>query len=316
MMRGLMLAVVCLLIGAAPAEVPLGKFQTWFGSSRIATDFVSDGVKVHVEALPCPAQPIGESTCGFEGFNNQAAITVTNPRSASLTVTTDPQGSYARIAVVRFSRNDARPGVIIESQSGGSGGNLTAQVLIPEEDGYRAVDVGQQHGSVLEGELADFPTDVSGDGIIDLKLEDGAFDSAFGCNACTPRPPRLFAVKDGEVVDESRDLALRPVFAKEMARLAPICLSKVSDRNGACAAYVADAARAGRFNEAWTAMLKHYQRDQQWGQPCSVPVAAQVNGRCPRGGRETFPDALRAFLIRTGYLPQPTSASDRASSKS
>lgn len=316
MMRGLKLAVICLLIGAAPAEVPRGKFQTWFPSGRTPGDFISDGVKIHIEALPCPARPIGDSTCAVEGFNNQAAVTVTGAQSASLSVTTDPQSSYARFAVVRFGRNDTRPGVIIESQSGGSGGSLTAQVLIPEGDGYRAVDVGHQHGSALQGELADFPTDVSGDGIIDLKLEDGAFDSAFGCNACTPRPPKLFAVKDGEVVDESRDPALRTVFAKDMARLAPICLSKASDRNGPCAAYVADAARAGRFNEAWAAMLKHYQRDQQWWQPCSVPVAAQVNGRCPKGSSISFPDALRAFLIRTGYLLQSTSASDRSSPSS
>lgn len=309
-MRSLKLAVCCLLIGAAPAEVPLGKFQAWSSYKKTPVDFISDGLKVHVEALPCPVRPIGESTCGSDRFNNQAIVTVSGPRSASLSVTTDPSSSYARIAVVRFRRSDSRAGVIIESQSGGSGGNMTIQLLIPNGDSYRAVAVGHHDGGDLQGELADFPTDLSGDGIIDLKLGDGAFDSAFGCNACTPRPPKLLAVKEGAVVDESRDPALRSVFFKDMARLAPICLSKAPGRNGACAAYVADAARARRFKAAWAAMLKHYEHDQEWWQPCSVPMTALTDGRCPKASLKTFPDALRAFLMRTGYLPQSPSGSD------
>jgi hypothetical protein len=161
-------------------------------------------------------------------------------------------------------------------------------------------------GSHLQGELADSPQDLSGDGSIDLKLEDGAFDSVFGCNACTPRPPKLFTVKDGKVVDESRDPALRGVFAADMARLAPICLSKTHDRNGACATYVADAARAGRFEAAWAAMLKHYEPGGYLWEPCSVPVSAWTDHRCPEGRItrfKNFPASLRAFLKQTSYLP-------------
>ena len=302
-MRVLKLAPICLLIGAAPAETLVGRFHTWLAYEKAPIDFLSGGVRVHVEALPCPAHPVGDSTCHWEGFNNQAAVTVSAPGIADLSVITDRQSAYARVAVVRFERNDARPGVIIESQYGGSGGNMTVQLLIPSGDGYQAVAMDRQDGPHLQGQLADMPRDLSGDGAIDLKLEDGAFDSMFGCNACTPRPPKLFAVKAGKIVDESSDPTLRGVFAADMKRLAPMCLSNHPDRNGACAAYVADAARAGQFKAAWAAMLKHYERDSKMWQHCKVPRPTWTHGRCPERHLRSFPDALRAFLISTGYIP-------------
>jgi hypothetical protein len=292
----LLLLPVLLLVGvpgaAAPVpSVPIGHFQTWLPSSRAPMAFISGGVTVEVVPLPCPAHPEGENSCRWDGYNNQARVTVRAPGVAPLSVTTDRQSGYARIAVVRFGRSDPRPGVIVESQSGGSGGNLGVQFLVPSRTRYRVLSPASTRDHPLQGAIADEPGDLSGDGYIDLKLEDGAFDSTFGCNACTPRPPRLFAVKQGRVVDESRDPALRPVFAADMARLGPLCVSEESDRNGACAAYVADAARAGRFKAAWAKMLAHYERDRDLWQPDEGPRFA------------SFPESLRAFLIRTGYCP-------------
>lgn len=305
-MRILALALACFLIGAAPAEMPIGKFQIWSAFRKVPLDFTAGGVTVSVAALPCPAHPIGDSTCRWDGFNNQADVTVSAPGVTPLTVSTDRQSSYARIAVVKFDRRDLRAGVIVESQYGGSGGDMTAQLLVPSGNGYRAVPLVRHDGAYLQGQLMDFPHDLSGDGRIDLKLEDGAFDSVFGCNACSPRPPLLFALRDGKVVDESRDPPLRSVFAGDMKRLAPICLSHTRYRNGACAAYVADAARAGRLDAAWAAMLKHYEHGGDLWEPCSVPVSAWVDHRCPEGHIthfHDFPQSLRAFLVRTGYLP-------------
>jgi len=305
-MRLFTLAFACLLIGAAPGEVPVGKFRTWLSSDKAPLDFVSGGVSVHVEPLPCPRQPIGDSTCRWEGYNNQAVVTVRAPGVAPVSVTTDRQASYARIAVVRFRTGDPRPGLIVESQYGGSAGILTVQLLIASGKGYRAVPIHRQDGDDLQGELADFPQDLSGDGRIDLQFEDGGFAHAFGCNACTPRPPQLFTIKNGDVIDESRDPALRGVFAADMARLAPTCLSTTRYRNGACAAYVADAARAGQFRPAWAAMLKHYEHGVDLWEACNVPASAWTDHHCPEGQVtrfKDFPDSLRAFLQRTGYLP-------------
>jgi len=287
------LMVPALLLGAATPlpSVPIGHFQTWLPSSRAPLAFTSGGVTVEVAPLPCPAQPKGDGGCSGDGYNNQARVTVRAGGVTQLSVPTDRQSGYARIAVVRFGRNDPRPGVIVESQSGGSSGALSVQFLVPSGSGYRVLPLGSLSGGLLQGEIADEPRDLSGDGYVDLKLEDGAFANAFGCNACTPRPPRVFAVKQGRMVDESRDPALRPVFVADMARLEPRCLSKESYRNGACAAYVADAGRAGRFRSAWATMLAHYERGRDLWQPDKGPRF------------KSFPASLRAFLIRAGYLP-------------
>ena len=301
-MRLILLAALSLLLGDAPTAVRPGTFQTWLSSKAQTIDFSADGVTVHVEPLPCPhnRELAGES-CSFDGFNNQAAVTIGGSHQVPKTVLTDPQASYARIAIVRFDRRDARSGVIVESQYGGSGGILTVQLLVPWDNGYRVLALDDYRGAPLEGKLADAPADLSGDGRIDLVYSDGAFDSRFGCNGCTPRPPILFAVKNGTLVDESRDPALRPVFVADMTRRAATCLSRQSERNGACAAYVADAARAGRFAAAWTAMLGHYQRADGSVRHCRGAFVPRPKP-CP-GGERPFPEALREFLVATGYLP-------------
>lgn len=305
-MRITLLALAWFLIGAAPPDAPIGTFQTWASYKKVPLDFTSGGVSVHVEAMPCSNPPALENeSCHYDGFNNQAFVTVGGRGVAPMTVLTDKQSAYARIAIVRFDQHDPRPGVIVESQYGGSGGKLTLQLLIPRSNSYRSVLLEDYNGADLEGQLADLPEDLSGDGRIDLRLEDGAFDSVFGCNACTPRPPIFLAVKEGNIVDESRDPALRGVFADDMARLAPMCLSNNRYRNGTCAAYIADAVRAGQFDAAWAAMLKHYERGSDLWEPCNVPASAWVNHRCPEGHGthfHDFPESLRAYLVQTGYL--------------
>lgn len=284
-----------ILGGAAPVTTPVGHFQTWLPSNKATLDVTSGGLTVRVEPLPCPEHPEGDTSCRWDGYNNRALVTLRAPGAPPLSVKTDPASGYARIAVVRFGRDDPRPGVIVASQSGGSGGNLSMQFLVPTGAGYRVLGLGSLQGGLLQGEIADEPRDLSGDGYVDLMLADGAFDSAFGCNACTPRPPRLFAVKHGRVIDESRDPASRAVFVADMERLAPRCLSKERYRNGACAAYVADAARAGRFQSAWAKMLAHYERGGDLWQPDKGPRF------------KSFPASLHAFLIRAGYLPNRSS---------
>ena len=299
------LAVLGLLIGAAPAEVPTGRFQEWRSWEKKPLTFTSGGVTVAVTPLPCPAQSRGDDTCSWEHFNNQAEVTVTAPGVVSLTVKTDREGAYARIAVAKLRHDDPRPGIIVESQSGGCSGDLTLQLIVPTPDGY-TVATSEAAGIRLQGQIEDGPRDLSGDGKIDLVLQDPAFGTVFGCNACTPRPPLIVTVGAGRLVNESRDPALRPVFLADMARLRPRCFSTDRDRNGACAAYVADAARAGRLTTAWAAMMKHYQRDGRSWEWCDIPVSQWAGRNCPAGRTTrftTFPDALRAFLERAGYLP-------------
>ncbi|NIJ21458.1 hypothetical protein FHS95_003161 [Sphingomonas naasensis] len=257
--------------------------------------WTSDGVRIEIAPAPCEAPPQTEG-CRFDPQNNQAELTVTAPGVAPFRVRSDDQSSYYRVAVVRFDRRDPRPGVVIVNESGGSGGDVRVQLLVPSHDGYREAWLPGQ----LQGELGATLADLSGDGAVDFVLRDGAFDSAFGCNGCTPRPPVVLTLRAGVPTDVSREPAFAGLYRKDMAARRSVCISQKPDRNGACAAWIADAARIGAFDAAWEEMLRHYDRKGALWQGCAVTVYP-----CPPGhgsAYRSFPESLRAFLRRTGYI--------------
>ena len=78
-MRVMPLILSILLLGAAPAGVPIGQFREWLSFKKQPLDFTSGGVTVHVASLPCPAKPVGDTSCRWEGFSNQGSVTVSAP---------------------------------------------------------------------------------------------------------------------------------------------------------------------------------------------------------------------------------------------
>ena len=75
--------------------------------------------------------------------------------------------------------------------------------------------------------------------------------------------------------------------------------------NGACAAYVAAAARVGQFDAAWAQMLRSFDRNADWDYPPGCRVAVHPGGECPAASiirYRDYPAALRAFLLRQGYI--------------
>jgi hypothetical protein len=157
------------------------------------------------------------------------------------------------------------------------------------------------------GGISDNPRDLSGDGRLDFVLRDKRFSSLFGCHGCRVLPPVILNIRNGQSIEISRLPAFLPLFEKQMREARASCISDDSERNPACAAYVADAARLGRFKSAWAEMLRHYRRDELslW-QSCEVPISQWIDHRCPAGRSSAyrdFPQSLHAFLQHTGYIP-------------
>lgn len=303
-MKSAAVAIVLLALGAAPPveHVPVGAFRTWGVRPTVPLGFSSGGLAITVTARPCPVPPDTEG-CRDDGSNNQATITVAALGLAPFAMLSDPQASFVRVAAVRLDRLSPRIGVAVDNQHGGSAGLTTATVIAPVPGGFRAVRLQRADGGWVEGRLADRPRDVSGDGIVDFVLEDASFDGTFGCNACSPRPPVVLSVVGGRSVDLSARASVRPVFAADIAPVRAMCRSTHADRNGNCAAYLADAARLGRFAAAWRDMLAHYERGSRFGlwQRCTAPRG--LRDTCPPGSLyRSFPESVRAFLVRTGYI--------------
>ena len=290
-MKLLLASLLPLALGLSPAEqLDPGAMRSWRPSSGPAV-FASAGLRVTIEPAPCDDAHPSES-CSWEHINNQAIVTIAAPGLGPFRVETDNKSSSFRIGIVRFDRRDSRPGVVIENDSGGSAGDMRLQIVIPEGTGFRTLWLPASDRTPLQNGLPKHLADLSGDGRIDLVLGDGRFGYRFGCGACTPRPPRVFTLRGGQPVDVSREPAYARIYREDMARLRPVCMSDRPERNGACAAYVADAARIGRFEEAWALMLRHHERD-----PGKRAAAAETDTD------RSFPDSLRAFLKQTGYIP-------------
>ncbi|MHA6718435.1 hypothetical protein ACX40Y_03190 [Sphingomonas sp. RS6] len=285
----------------ASEQVPAGTFRFWKPKDG-RVSWQSGGVRIQIEPAPCETPPQTEG-CRWDPQNNQPLVTVEAPGLPVYRVLGDSQSSYYRVAVVRFEPGDARPGVVIENQSGGSAGGVREQLLIPQRQGFRQAFLPGQ----LQGELPARLSDLSGDGRIDFVLGDGRFAYQFGCGACTPRPPVVLTVRRGQPLDVSREPAYAAIFRRDMARLRARCFNPAdADRNGSCAAYVADAARISQFPDAWQQMLRHYNRESRtlW-QDCDVSPSRWAGHGCPAGHQShyrDFPESLAAFLRKAGYI--------------
>lgn len=310
MTRLALLAPLALLLlgAAAPAvEVPVGKFMTWGIHPAAALRFRSGGLTIDVTAQPCPPKPQTEG-CSFDGVNNQAAITVTAPGLQPFSMTSDGQASFVRIAAVRLDQRDSRLGVIVDNQWGGSSGITKISFIQPAAGGFREVAVQRRSTErELQGEIADFPRDLSHDGLVDVVLED-SLPYRYVCNGCTPRLPLVLSVVGGHTVDISAQHAMRSIFARDMRRWRAGCHLHDRDTDNACAAYMADAARAGQLTRRWRDMLMQRHSGGDLWQDCTGPY---VHGECPPGATthyRSFPESLRAFLVATGYITSAQAA--------
>jgi hypothetical protein len=173
--------------------------------------------------------------------------------------------------------------VMWQAYTGGAHCCFDIQLILPDGPERGVVSLGAFDMEMM----TDIPADVDGDGRTDFVFRDNSFLYAFASFAASFAPPQIWNVEGGRAIDVSAAPRYRTLFVDAMAETRPICLDPRGgdDRNGACAAFVAAAARTGDFEGAWRAMLGGYDRRDD----------AHRDG--------PFPRRLRAFLVARGYLP-------------
>ena len=217
------------------------------------------------------------------------------------------RGSDARpshehqIGVGRLDRAGTRF-LLLQSFTGGAHCcNAMQSVLIPRAGTPTVVELGMWDGGPLE----EMPKDEDGDGVVDFVQRDDRFLYAFSSYAGSFAPPQIVNIVGGAPVDVSARPSFRRFFVDAMEDAREGCRDGF-ERNGACAGYVAAAARAGRFDEAWREMLSHYERSSTWGLEDACRIGVDNPDACPADQRVSFggyPDALRYYLTEWGYLP-------------
>ncbi|WP_152997720.1 hypothetical protein ACNFJ7_11635 [Sphingomonas sp. HT-1] len=217
-------------------------------------------------------------------------VTITRTGMAPVTLRGAP-GLAWQFGIGQVDARVKAPAVLLQSFTGGAHCCSVIEVAVPMGKAYRAVRL--RHRGV-DGRISDmfdavldaFPIDLSGDGIADFVLTDDAFLYRFSSYAGSMPPPLVLNIRGGRTVDVSKAPGMRPLFLMKMAEARAYCTapaSQDSERNGACAGYVANAARTGQFATAWKLMLAHYDRSATWD-------------------RKPFPADLKALLRKNGYI--------------
>lgn len=219
------------------------------------------------------------------------SLTVEMPGTAAFTIAANEEDAFPP-AVMVVPNSPQRPIVLFQTYSGGAHCCITVKAIVPEGGGLQAVPVYSGDGGPVETP----PRDVNGDGRIDFVFPDNAFYYAFASYAESLAPARIVNIVDGRAVDVSDRPDFRSVYEGEIADARAACIGGEGgddggNPNGACAAYVAIAARLGRFDAAWAEMLRHYRRDAGIDFP-----GDRMEGKLD------YPNALRRFLIEHHYI--------------
>lgn len=217
-------------------------------------------------------------------------LTVQSPGMAPVTLRGAPGGLW-RFGIGRVDLRVKTPAVLLESFTGGAHCCSVIDVAVPKGATYQVVRLTHRDSDgtvrqMFDAELDRFPIDLSGDGIADFVLTDDAFLYRFSSYAGSVAPPIVLNIVKGRTVDVSKAPGLRPLFAYKMSQARSDCIGPdwvASERNGACAGYVANAARIGQFGAAWKRMMMRYDRRSTWN-------------------KASFPADLRDFLRAHGYI--------------
>jgi len=205
-------------------------------------------------------------------------------------------GDIARadFTVLKLSPNE-QPSVVFTSYSGGAHCCVEVMVLQPAGKAWKKVDLGSWDGSGIA-----YPKDVDGDRIVDFVFVDNAFLYAFDSYAGSRAPLLIMNVAGGKAVNVSKAPRYAAVYRADMEEAKTSCAGHA---NGGCAAYVADAARLGQFDEAWTFMLANYDQKSTWDYPTRCQ-GQKIDYRCKGTEQKPkdYPEALRWFLQDNGYI--------------
>lgn len=203
-------------------------------------------------------------------------------------------GANAAFAVTRLDASDTISQMLVSTFTGGAHCCSVLTVVESRDGAWRTYDLGS-----WDGDTPAMPRDLDGDGVKEFRFVDQAFLYAFASYAESWAPPVIQKLIDGRIQDVSKASVYRPVFAQSAVNSRIACLER---SNGACAAYVASAARTGRLDAAWTEMLDAYDQASDWTLPTACRV--RTSGSCPSGAEMTFstyPEALQWFLGEHGY---------------
>ena len=312
----LLVATIALAMTTVIAYVALGPIKAWIAGANstksislnklVTWDSGKDGHATIYRAgnVTLTLRADHKSTSQFPLI----ILTVRAKGGKSFSLTTSsgmPSGpATADVGVGHLDPTNPTPEVVLSTYSGGAHCCTGIKILELETHGWRIIPIPDDAGG--QGGLPTFPTDINGDGVRDFVLSDDRFAYAFGGFSASWLPPRVFTLESGHLVERSDSRQYTALYQHDMTDAEKHCARNDGFQNGACAGYVADAARLGQLDPAWQFMLAHYDRNATDTLPHGcLSTSVTPYGACPKPDSislSKFPSALAWFLRDNGYI--------------
>jgi hypothetical protein len=202
----------------------------------------------------------------------------------------------AEASIAEIDPGNKYPEVYFDAYTGGA--HCCTKVVVAEEQphGWVTVDVGEFDGG------GDYLQDIDHDGLAEIATVDNRFLYTFDCYACSAAPLVIYTVRNGAVVDVSRDPRYLPAHRDWLAQLEDsVEPSERWTSQGFLAGWVATKVRLGEGADAWAALKAHWDYAHDQGEETCL-TGADLDA-CPKGETKVlkFPDRLKLFLDRNGY---------------
>ena len=202
----------------------------------------------------------------------------------------------AEASIAEIDPGNRYPEVYFAAYTGGA--HCCTDVIVAEQQphGWLTVNVGEFDGG------GDYLQDIDHDGLAEIVAVDNRFLYTFDCYACSAAPLVIDTVRDGKVVDVSKDPRYLPAHRDWLAELEDsVEPSGRWTSPGFLAGWVAAKVRVGEGAEAWKALKAHWDYAHDAGEETCL-TGADIDA-CPKGQLKVmkFPDRLKLFLDQNGY---------------
>lgn len=204
------------------------------------------------------------------------------------------------LQIVELDSSNPYPEVLLSTFTGGAHCCNDTRVLTSNANG--------NHWSVVKLDLSDGGTNFASDplslGRNVIVGRDDRFLYRFSSYAESWAPVRIWQLNGSKFVDISHLPDYLPIYRKSLGKMSSWFSQRNQEfPNGFLAAYVANKSLAGELFDGWNRMLLRYNQNEKWGLTvCAAGYDDNGNCKAKEIVYDSYPQALRAFLIETGYL--------------
>ena len=215
-------------------------------------------------------------------------------------ISTEEVGSPNSILqIIELDPSNPYPEVLLSTFTGGPHCCNDTRVLTSDSSGkhWREVSLGLFDGVPAPA------TDPIKNGEYVIVGSDNRFIGKFGSYADSWRPVRIWRLQGNAFNDVTHGPEYRPMHRASLNRMASWFSNAHVYPNGFLAAYVATKSLVDELFDGWDRMLLRYDsKDLSGLRECQAEYDEKGNCKAKEIVYDSYPQALRAFLIETGYL--------------